>query len=414
MAVAADRKDRRRGRVQRRESAEGRVKRPRLDRFYRHEAGDITPGEFEFTLDLLRRPRLVLDKHVTRFEWRDDSSVLTGTMTLRRPEPDQPRSLPFAHGWPVRCRVRPAAGGKWRELWRMRTGIPSVTVEEGQLEIELHDDLDPLRRNRRKWRYRRTKRRRRGWRCDEVARDVARRDGIRLGRIAKGTKRFRKIEIEGSTLDVLREAYGKESEESGRRFVIRMVRGRLNILPYRRNPILYVFGRQLQGAVVDKTGKKPITVLEGKGRIGKGEDAKKITYTEVREKLVRRFGYVHREKNFGRVSSHAELKRLVRREMARSVRLKPRATFTTAGVPFIRRGDGAYLHLRREGFGGIDEQSANRAFVYCAGAVHVVDGEAGYTTDWEFRVDDPYLKDRLRREREARQERRSERERRKD
>lgn len=400
--------DKRQGRRQRRDSAEARAKRPRLDRFYRHELGNISPGDFEFTLDLLREPRLVLDRHLERFSWEDAGAVLTGSMTLRRPEPENPRSLPFEHGWLVRCRVRAKLGGRWRELWRMRTRIPETTVEEGILEVELADDLDVLRRNKRKWpMFRRTKRRRRGWRCDEVARIVARRSGVRLGRIAKGTKRIHKLPHEGTDLDILRYAYGKETDESGRRFVIRMTSGRLEILPYGRNPVLYVFGQQLRAAVVTKRGRaRPVTVLEGKGRIGKGADAEKITYTEVREKLVRRFGYLHEEKDFGRVQSRDDLRRQVRREMARAVRLKPAATFTTGGVPFVRRGDGCYLHLRQEGFRGPDEQSRDRSFVYCANARHNVDGEGGYTTDWEFRVDDPFVKDRERREREARQRKR--------
>ncbi|MCA1571260.1 MAG: hypothetical protein LC798_13255 [Chloroflexi bacterium] len=411
--MAATREDKRRGRREHAASHEGRVKSPNLGAFYASEIADIRPGYYEFSFDLLRSPRMSLDRFIESCEWTDESAVLEGSMTLRRPDPNDPQSLPFEHGYPVRCRVRAVGKTQWRELWRMRTGIPSTTVETGTVEVELKDDLDALRRNQRDWTFRRTKRRKRGYYAHEIAREVARREGVRLGRVAKGTKRMRKlVKKDATALDVLRAAYEHERKATGRRFVIRMTAGRLEIVPFQRNPILYVFGAQMQSALVSKTGPaRPVTVLEAKGRIGKGKDAEKVKHTEVRRDLIRRFGYLHKEKNFGRVSSKADLRRQARREMAEDIRLKPSVEFDHAGVPYIRRGEGIYVHLASEGFSGEDEQSRKRAFVYIRSISHRVDS-SGYSMSIGAGVDDPYLKDRKQREREEREKTRRKRKRR--
>lgn len=293
----------------------------------------------------------------------------------------------------------------------MRTGIPRAQVEGGTVDVELTDDLDVLKRNRRDWTFRRTKRRKRGWFAHEIARVVARKEGVRLGRIAKGTKRLRKlVKKDTAGLDILRAAYAHEREETGRRFVIRMAGGKLEIVPFQRNPILYIFGAQMQSAMIEKIGKaRPVTVLEGKGRVGKGDEAKKVKHTEVRRDLIRRFGYLHKEQDFGRVSSKAELRRKVKREMAKQVRLKPTIEFEYAGVPFIRRGDGIHVKVKGEGFAGRDPQARKRAFVYVTAARFRVDGSSGFTMSISANVEDPYFKDRRRREREARERNRRER-----
>ena len=407
-----DRDDRRRGREQHARSKEGRVRRPRLDRYYGPAKREVRPGDFEFRFDLIRvgpLPNLSLNKSIESAEWRDDAAVLTGTLAMRRPEPDRPKSLPIARGHLVRCRARQRGDLRWRTLWRMRMGFPETNVEDGSVTVELSDDLDILRRNRRQWRIRKGKRRKRGWFAHEVARIVARREGIRLGRIAKGTKRMNKPAVgEFTALDVLRKAYKFERDKTGRRFVIRMdYNGRLEILPFRRNRLLYVFGDQLRSALVSQQGKeRPVTVLEAKGRIGKGKDAKKVSVVIHRRPLSRALGYRHDERNYGRVQSKAELREEAQRDYARGVRVKPSARVTVPGVPWIRRGEGVYLRLPREGFRGDDDQTLSRAFVYCSSVVHRVAGSDGFTSEFEVRVDDPFYKDAKRQEREERQRKR--------
>lgn len=394
----------RRGRRERRRSSTGRARLPDLGQHYRFRRPPLTPGQFQFQLHLLRggkkRPVPLTDL-VEEFEWRDERAVLEGSVTLYRPDPDRPRSLTVRSGHRVRCRVR--RGGAWEELWTMRCKAPTPHPPTGQVIVELADDLDALRRNRRDWRFRKTKRRKRGFYCHEIAREVARREGVKLGRIAKGKHRMPKlVRKDASGLDVLRAAYAYERRRTGRRFVIRMRDGLLEVLPYRRNTMVYVLREAIEDVQLsEEQADHPVTVIEGRARLGKGKDAKKIRHTEFRRAVVRRFGYVHREKNYGRVESRTELRREVRRDLAKAIKVKRRGTIIHPLIPFVRRGDGARWPNREPGWHGESEESRDRSFIFVTAARHRVTATE-QISEFDFKQDDPFVADRERREREAR------------
>lgn len=401
------------GRYERRKSARGKAHRPNLKKFYRGELADIRPGEFEFTLDLLpgRRGTVVnLDDFVESFEWADEESVMTGAVTLRRRDPSKPGQPKIGNGMRVRCRARWPGRQKWYEVWTMRVQPTGADVVEGTVDVPLKDDLELIRRNRRRHVFRKTKKRGRGWRADEVARAVARKGRFRLGSVAKGTKRFEKIIVRGSDLDALKAAYEKEREHSGRRFVIRMRNGRVDIIAYRRNRILYVIEEQLEEALTQNEQKlRPVTVVEAKGRIGKGSKSKKVSVRVFRAKVVRRFGRITEEKDFGRVASRAELKRKAQRYLAKKIRIKRTAELTVPGIPFLRRGDGIQWKTNEPGWHGPSPESRDRSFVFLTAVRHSVGSAGDYTTWMSVTQDDPFVKDRERRDKERRKKKERER-----
>jgi hypothetical protein len=326
---------------------------------------------------------------------------------LRRPDPERRDSLPITNGYRIRCRVR--WGQKWYELWTMRCGTPDVDIGEGTVTVELKDDLDLVRRGRRHYVFRKTKRRKHGYFGHEMLRIAARREGIRLGRIVKCKKRMGKVDLWGSFHDLAVKVYTNEREETGRRFLFRMdSRGRFEVVPYKRNALVYVLRDQLRQAAVSKPPKKanPVTILKGKARIGKGDDAKKIRHTEYRREMVRRFGHMEREKDYGRVESRAELRKKMRRDLAEEYKFDTLLRVQHAGIPFVRRGDGAKLPLPSE------ELTGSRSWVYCTSAQHTV--QAGtYTSDFEFNREDPFDADRERYEKFLRERKRKQRKKRK-
>lgn len=395
------------GREQRKRTHSGRARQPALDRFYRFALPSITPGDFIFELTLLRprRPSLSLDRYCEDFEWNESSSEMTGSLHLRRPDPEKPASLPIERGHRVRCRVR--WEGAWYELWTMRCKPPKVAPEEGSVTVELADDMDLVKRGRRDWSFRKTKHRTFGYFPEEIVRLVCRRMGIRMGAIAKGRHRISNLHLKNaSPLDVFRRAYQHEREKTGRSFVIRIRNGRVEIVPLKRNPLVYVLARQIQSAMIaqEPASEQPATVLTGRGRIGKGKEAKKVSHTAFDRKVVERLGYVHRDHNYGRVDTIAELRAKVNRDLAKALKVDRTVTITHAGIPFIRRGDGARLDMPREGFTG------SQAFVYATTASHQV--RAGdYTSTWEFTTDDPFVKLKEEAEKAAREVKRRERKR---
>lgn len=365
----------------------------------------MTPGEFEFELSLLRgRGTRPFPLKPESFEWTDEESSMAGNVQLRRPVAEDRSSLPVGRGHRIRCRVRWA--GRWYELWTMRCGPPEVTVDAdgAKVSVDLADDLDLVRRGRRRYLRRKRKRHRHGYFGHAVIREFARREGVRLGAIAKCRYRMGKIDVTGSFLDLVTEVYEHESSKTGRRFIVRMRDGRMEVVPYRRNRTLYVLAEQIRNASITYEPKvaKPVTVLVGKGRIGKGSAAKKVRHTEYRRAMVQRFGYMRREKDYGRVDSLAELRSKVKRDLAKQYRVEANATVEGQGLPWVRRGDGAQLVLPSENFRG------RLSYVYCTGARHQVQG-ISYTSSFSLTREDPFLKDRERREKDARERKRRQR-----
>lgn len=393
------RKDRS-GREQRRRSSHGRAKRPDLGRYYGRKLPPVAPGDFEFRLELLRGRRVKafpLDGALVSFEWNDDESSMSGSVQLRRPDPEDRESLPIGRGHRIRCRVR--WGGRFYELWTMRCDSPTVTLDEQgvSVAVDVKDDMDVVTRGKRHYLYRATKRRKHGWFGHEALRHAARRDGIRLGAIVKCRKRMKKLDVTGSFLDLAAKVYENEQRTTGRKYILRMRNGRFEAVRYARNRTLYVLGDQIRSGTVTQTPKveKPVTVWTGKARIGKGKGARKIRHREYRRDLVERFGKTEKVEDYGRVDSLAELRSKVRRDLAKQYAVDWTADVQVQGLPFVRRGDGAQLLMPSENFRGW------RSYVYCTGAHHQVQGQS-YTSQMSFAREDPFEADRVRREKEAR------------
>jgi hypothetical protein len=212
-------------------------------------------------------------------------------------------------------------------------------------------------------------------------------------------------------LDAIRKAYKHEKEKTGRRFVIRMRRNRLEVVPYRRNPVLYQFGDRLMSAVLTQEGPdRPTTVIVAKGRIGKGKDAKKVEHRYYKRSAVRQLGKVELEKNYGTVDSLDDLRKKARTTLAEKLRPRRVGTLVTPGIPWVRRGDAIRWFNDEPGWHGATKHSKDRTFIFVRSARHSV-SSSGYTTEMDVTQVDPYVKDRERRDKEARARKRKERKR---
>lgn len=402
-----------RGRRERAAEQRARLKRPDLRSFYRGHVAKDDPGNYEFTLDLLRGRGLKnvpLDDRWEDFGWADQEATLVGDVILRRGDP---KTFPVANGHQIRCRVRARGTTRWYELWTMRVQPDLETDPVGAtVQVQLKDDLDKANRGKRKWKYRKTKARGRGWRADEIVRHAARREHIRIGRLAKGTKRQKKLEVEGTFLELVKQAYAKEKDHSGRKFIIRMRNGRLEVVPYRRNRLLHAVEEQITAAMLHQEQKgNPVTVIEARGKV----HGKKVKMTVANRAVVRRFGRITKEKDYGKVDSRTEMKQLATRELAAEVRVKRTADLTIPGVPFIRRGDGMRWVNREPGWYGATASvpkpefigSRDRTFVFVSSISHRVG--TSYSTDLTVEQEDPFVKDRNARDKERREKARQKR-----
>lgn len=396
----ASRTVKRTGREQRRRTATARARHPSLDAFYATVLPPLLAGEFDWRVQLVAagRPAVPLGPSLETFTWQDDGSAITGNLQVHRPDPIDPSSLPITSGQLVRCSVR-WSGGVWVEVWTMRTKPPQWQLDTNTGSVDLEDDMALLKRSKRNWLFRVTKRRRFGYLPQELTLIVARQLGLKVRRLARGTHRIAKLSKPDATgLDVLTAIWAEETNATKRKFVIRLRDGQLEVVPFARNPLLYVLGAQLQQALVTQVPKsdQPATVLTGHARIGKGSGTRKITYTHIDRPAQRRLGYVHQDKDYGRLPSVDALRRKVKLDLAGSMHVDYTADVTVTGIPFVYRGDGVMLNLAAEGFVG------DRAFVYVTTGQHTVSG-TDYTSEMQFTATDPYSKPTTRATREAQQ-----------
>lgn len=393
-----------RGRRQRRNTPEGSVRRPNLRRHYRHRLKDVRPGDFTFRVTLIRpggkkgERHLTLDPFVEQIEWTDDGPILSGYLSLHRAEVGKP--LPIRDRDRVRLFVR--WNRRWFRLWELVVdGDPVPTLETATESVSLVDDLDALKRNERHWEFKKTRRHPRGWTADQIAREVCRREGVRPGRLAKGTVRIKKLKRTCSGLEIIKAAYARERKKTDRKFVIRFRGGRLDVLPLQRNRVLYEIRGLLRGATLSARRKsnRPVTMIEAKGTLR----GRKVEVRVFRRRAIARFGLSSEERSYGRVDSKADLKEQAMRDLADELRVTRTADLEIPGVPFIERGDTVRWVTNEPGWSGPAKGTLNRQFAYVTAITH--SATAGdFTSSVSLSQVDPYLADARRRARDAREE----------
>jgi hypothetical protein len=384
------------GRKQRANSPSGQLRAPDLSQVYTKTLRDITPGEFDFRVILIRTDKsgdertMILDRATTSVEWNEEGPVLGGSLALRRPAPEHVRALPIKEAHRIRLLVR--WGGTWFRLWEMGVvSDPEPTGATGELTCELADDLAKLRRNERHWVFKKDKHRKDGWPPEDIARAVAKKEGIQLGKIAKGEARIKKLDRTCSGLEILMFVYAQERKKSNRKFVIKLRDGKLEIVPVERSKILYEI-KGLETEYSTQTGhpkkKHPVTVIEAKGRIGR----KKVEVKVFRRAILKRFGLAAQERSYGKVNSKAELREEATRDLADEVEVHRKATITIPGIPFLERGDTVRWITNEPGWSGPAKGTHDRSYGYTTTVSHTVT-PANYETTFTLTQKDPYLPD---------------------
>lgn len=410
------------GAKQRANSKKGQLRRPDLSRFYGKKVADLHPGLYDFRITLIRVALLgaeretSLDRKATSVSWSDEGDTLSASIIIRRSHRLKPGSVPVSRGDGIRLEVRWA--GQWKELWTLWVqGEPEVTLLTGEVSAELADELFPLKKNERDWEFKKAKKgpKSKGWTADEVTRFVGKSERVRIGKLAQGTQRFEMKKMKGASgLEVVRRAYAHESNKTGRKFIIRMRNGRLNVLPLQRPGTLYeVRGIELEASTSGTPKqKRPVTVIEAKGRL-KGNSGKdgKLEATVARPKTVRRLGRVVKQKNYGRIDSKDDLITQAKRDLAGELKVIRSATIQLPGIPFLEKGSTMKWVIDEPGWHGktkLAKHPLDKAFVFVVGAQHSLTPES-YTTTVQVNQEDVYYDDEKKRDEEDRDEKRQQR-----
>jgi hypothetical protein len=406
------------GKRQRAQSQRGRLQAPNLSAHYNRRARSIEPGDFTFRVLLVRpeKPRpdryMTLDRANTDFEWNDgEGSVLSGSMSLRRPGPQRVASVPVLYGHRVRLQL--LWGGRWQVMWDMQVREPPpVDVGTGVLSVELADPLSALHMNRKQWEFKKDKRHPKGWTADEITRAVCRDQRVRIGKLAQGRRRIKKLKLKGSGLEVIRKAWAQEKAKSGVRYVIRFRDGHLTVLAFGRPATAYVIKGIPKTAETSASAPSlhPTTSIKAKGHLKMGGGKTKKIEEIVRSRAaVRRFGFSEDEKDYGRVDSRAELREEAQRDLSDAIQVKRSAVLTIPGIPFLEKGSMVIWRTNEPGWHGkVGDTDRDRAFAFVTSSRHSL-GPTSYDTEITLSQDDIYLKDRERRDEERRDDKKKER-----
>lgn len=334
--------------------------RTRLDRrLFSADRPALHVGEQEFRFTRLSPSHapLPLDGIIEGADWVDDSQtpVLTGTVTLRKPDAPQQSRLRVDDGHQIRCEV--LWQGTWREVWTMRVWQPDLTLPDRAWTFQVYDDLYLLQQTRTDLDYKRTKSgpHANGWRADEVVTDLAQRFRFKVGSLVKGSFRIRNLALADnvSIYSAIKSAYQHEADHSGRSFLIRWRNGALHVTTVDDESVPYVFAHQMTNISLRRERKESFaTALTMHGKSGSGKKKSKMKVTVVNEAAVKQFGYIHKLKTSTNADNTDELRRQGKRLLAARC-YRPRVvSFDHPGVAFLRSGDALQVSVPDEGLVG--------------------------------------------------------------
>lgn len=329
-----------------------------------------------------------IDSMVTSMSWED---ALIQTVSISLVNPFESNKLNIELGSKVTAFYSGKSEGAWKKLWTLRVTSVTESADGETMEVEAADELEWLKKSKDDFSYRKGKGKSRdkrpdGWYAHQIARDVAKRYGIKVGALAKGTHQIKNLTKESaSPLSVIEEAYKKEREETGFKYVIRMTNGKLFVTRLRRSRELLIYGGQaLDGQVTRRLGERMATELTVRGQIkDDGTDEKQTVTVRATKKVRQRFGFIHDFWNLEgeEAKSEADLRKLAKRELAERQEPEEEVTITVPGYPDLRRGDAIRLNW---------PQADMKELVYVTDASHSV-SPGDYTTDLTLSFDEYYV-----------------------
>lgn len=382
----------------------GAARKEALPNYWLKNLPDLNFGEEVFRLTCFRPERndpsersVSVDHLVDSVTWEDAEPILKGTITMTKQEGKRP--LGIAEGHIIRCEAAPHEGGKFRVIWDMRIMDSGITASSGGHSFSLADEMAWLSKSRDDWQFKKSKtskqsdshtHRPQGWTADQITKQVCRRYGVRVDKLAKGTKKINNItEKNTSPLAIIMRAYSLERAYSGRRFIIRFRHGKLQVLALRNSRTLLLMGGSLLDATINRTIKKGLATaahvtatVKGKSKGKKASKHSKLEIDVVAHAGAARYGYIRKTIHLkDPVGTKAEARREAKRELAKTMLPNREVSFTHPGITSTWRGDAVKLQLPELGL---------QEIVYIKSVVHTVSaGE--YTMDVTCQFTDPYI-----------------------
>ncbi len=291
---------------------------------------------------------------VTDCQWTDSagpdaSPVVEGSLSAILPEGHLVGASPMLRdGDQVRLDVFWA--GKWREVWTTRVYEPEATTDNS-FSCTLYDDLYLLQQTKTQMDFVKNKGRKKGWRAHEIVRALSERYRFPVGSIVRGTRYSSlRAPADANLLDIIRLAYKRESEHTGRDYYVSWRNGKLSVLPVSTKNTPWHFSVHVQSASYAETRSESFcTSLLMRCTIKENGKKVKVKMRVMNEKAITRYGYIEKSKVAKTPDNRPELKRMGQHLLARRMVPKRTVSFEHPGVALIKAGEAARLTIEELG-----------------------------------------------------------------
>lgn len=365
---------------------------------WHRRAQPVRFGDFEFRV-WVRRPKTKgqkaqvygFDNVVQALSWTEGhDGLLTGSVTIHRDATDAFRAVV---GDFVSVEWSHTGQHQWHTLWVMRLTQPQYQFSNQTHVYQLQDDLQRLQRSKMTFRFKSDRAHPHGWRVDDAIRHVCKRCNVEVGHVPRMSARVRKMtRVNTSPLVVLADLLKRERTQTGKRFFMRWMGGKLAVVPFQRSKYLLLMGSYIiDGTIEEAQTDGFATVLRcvstkdtGKGKDSKGhkKHKKKKLHTTVRSPAaIARYGTIEKVWHT-EADSIAELRRKGKRELARRAKPKEDFSFTHPGMPTLRLGDAVRVTNQEAGL--------VKQIVYVSEVAHTIQ-PGDYTMDVTISFDDPFV-----------------------
>jgi hypothetical protein len=379
-------------RQNRKASGAGRNRSDKPRDYWKKDAPPIELDRFVFRGTLRRgdqpKRERVLDigPLLTSLSWEDTGPLMNGTAEMMQLDTER---FSIKTGHQLKIEWAKHRGADWAVLWQMRVQTVDET-SDGTVSLELIDELSWLDKSRDDFQYKKGKgkskhSRRKGWLAHVIARDICRRYGVKVGKLAKGKHRIENLTEENiSPVAAITKAYDLDRAETGRKFIVRMRYGKLEVLTLKRSRYLLLVGPHLIEAAYSRGIKEDLTTrfrVSTEVKRGHRKQKKIEVLVRSKRKVMRRFGLIHKPLTLDDpVKTKAQARNRAKRKLGQSQKPVRELSVSMPGVPSV--GQGQAIRVKLEDM-GLNE------LVYVTSASHMVSaGE--YTMDLEVSFTDPF------------------------
>ena len=334
---------------------------------------------------------IYLNDFIEDITWSDslESGGITSTMTLvNSPTENGQRIANYVgKGSKIMLFFKMPYNDKTEEIVRMTVWDRkrSSSADAQTLVITCYDQMKHIIESKATFLFRN---RGRKWSANEMTKRICKSQGIPIRQLPKSKNNIRYFYAEAeSVFDTLVRIWTLEARESGRKFRIRMVKGKLSVSVKPKRPkskVLEVTADRSTGILVASSHMDSLDGVYTSIRLhGFAKDASEdeqrnssvISNPYKNKNAVASYGRIHYEEHIPGVTSRAKLNKLAKQKLGKLSKITRTAEVEMIGMPFLLAGSAIRLTDKATGLAGV---------WYFKSVDHSINGDGEYVTSGQL------------------------------